>query len=512
MKHLAMLAAILLAAATASAQNLKITALELSSEPVAKVDFPVDLNGNKCGLVELALEADGVTFEGNIIGTPTHEGGVYRIFMTPGTRFLNIKYPGSESVLVNFRDYKVDKLLSQSLLTIKAEEPQHDIAANLDSNIGEVSDEAEMLYQQGGELMGAAKLSKAYEALRKAHELGHPKATYQLGFIYTDPFRASRNPIVEKMSGIHFEDNPVPKDLTMAAKLYEQSAEAGYVLAQFAIGECYEKGNGVKKNKEKAMEWYARAAEQGHIQAQEKLGKKVKKNKMLGITLSYGTADTQFIPSAFSSNSSDLSAATQGRTDSNGQACALVKVMLPFEKVTFSGDIAGETEFKTNEYWVYMPQGTKELTINYPDMKPLTVRFKEFGIERLEGKNTYSLHLSFPIDLLASGTQFTGEDCYLTALGYQERKDDQYLRWMQKGAELKHPLCMANVGNAYLGGLSLKRDVKRGIAMLEESSAMGCGQASFLLGLYYKTLAKKPKLAKTWFDKADEQGYSFPIE
>ena len=86
-----MLAAILLAAATASAQNLKITALELSSEPVAKVDFPVDLNGNKCGLVEVALTADGVVFEGNVIGTPTHEGGVYRIFMAPGTRFLNIK-------------------------------------------------------------------------------------------------------------------------------------------------------------------------------------------------------------------------------------------------------------------------------------------------------------------------------------------------------------------------------------------------------------------------------------
>lgn len=510
MKHLALLAAILLAAATASAQNLKITALELSSEPVAKVDFPVDLNGNKCGLVEVALTADGVAFEGNVIGTPTHEGGVYRIFMTPGTRFLNIKYPGSEPVLVNFRDYKVDKLLSQSLLTIKAEEPQHDIAAQLDSNIGEVSDEAEMLYQQGAELMGATKLSKAYEAFRKAHELGHPKATYQLGFIYTDPFRASRNPIVEKMSGIHFEDNPVPKDLTMAAKLYEQSAEAGYVLAQFAIGECYEKGKGVKKNKEKAMEWYARAAEQGNLEAQAKLGKKVKANKIGNVVVSYQVADMQFIPSAISSNPTDLSAATQGRTDGNGQACALVKVMLPFENVSFSGDIVGDTPFKTNEYWVYMPQGSKELTISYPDIEPVRVRFVELGIDQLEGKNTYSLHLSFPIDLLSSGVQFSGEDCYLTALGYQERKDDRFILWMQRGAELKNPKCMAFLGNLHLYGTLVKKDVSHGVSMLEEASALGCGEASYYLGMYYMLLGKNPKLGQQLLDKANEQGFQGP--
>ena len=503
-----MLAAILLAAATASAQNLKITALELSSEPVAKVDFPVDLNGNKCGLVEVALTADGVVFEGNVIGTPTHEGGVYRIFMAPGTRFLNIKYPGSESVLVNFRDYKVDKLLSQSLLTIKAEEPQHAIAAILDSNIEGISVEAEELYQQGHAFLLAHKFSNAFELFIKAHELGHPKATYQLGFIYTDIYKSMRNPIVEKTTGVHYEDNPVRRDMTVAAQYYRQSAEAGYVMAQFALGECYEKGQGVKKDKEKAREWYARAAEQGHLQAQAKLGKKVKKNKIFGLTISYGTADTKFFPTALSANSSDLSAATHGRTSKNGQPCALVKVMLPFEDVSFSGDVVGETEFKTNEYWVYMPQGTKELTIEYSDMEPVKVGFKQFGVKGLEGKNTYNLRMSFPIDMLTNDTNLTGEDCYVIGMGFVDRGDNQYLRWMQKGADLKYPQCMAIVGNAQLSGLlRLKKNTAQGIKTLEEASSMGCGQASYYLGLYYSEIVKNSRMGKKWFDKANEQGF-----
>lgn len=81
MKKILLLALILAAASTVRAQQLKITDVSASAAP-ARVEFPTDLNGNKCALVEIALQSDNVVFEGNVVGTPAHQGGVYRIYLT----------------------------------------------------------------------------------------------------------------------------------------------------------------------------------------------------------------------------------------------------------------------------------------------------------------------------------------------------------------------------------------------------------------------------------------------
>lgn len=53
--------------------------------------------------------------------------------------------------------------------------------------------------------------------------------------------------------------------------LMEQSAEAGFMLAQFVIGNCYEEGYGVGRDTSKAVYWWQKAAEQGLVDAKEKL-------------------------------------------------------------------------------------------------------------------------------------------------------------------------------------------------------------------------------------------------
>ena len=53
---------------------------------------------------------------------------------------------------------------------------------------------------------------------------------------------------------------------------YKEKAEQGDKEAQYQVGRCYEKGEGVPVDKEKAVEWYKKAAEQGHAEAQFYLG------------------------------------------------------------------------------------------------------------------------------------------------------------------------------------------------------------------------------------------------
>ena len=61
----------------------------------------------------------------------------------------------------------------------------------------------------------------------------------------------------------------------------------------------------------------------------------------------------------------DLTARTIPCKDMNGLECALVKVLVVGEGVKFSGNIIGNVEYKGNEYWVYMPDGSKRLKVTH---------------------------------------------------------------------------------------------------------------------------------------------------
>ncbi|MDP4002352.1 hypothetical protein [Methylobacterium sp. NEAU K] len=63
----------------------------------------------------------------------------------------------------------------------------------------------------------------------------------------------------------------MPRDLAVAAKLYEKLASAGYAPAEYKLAGHYEKGSGVVRDLDKAKLWYGRAAEQGHARSMHNL-------------------------------------------------------------------------------------------------------------------------------------------------------------------------------------------------------------------------------------------------
>lgn len=54
-------------------------------------------------------------------------------------------------------------------------------------------------------------------------------------------------------------DDGVPKFTYLAFIWYSKSAKRGFLPAQFAVAECYYKGNGIEKNLQKALKWYLKA-------------------------------------------------------------------------------------------------------------------------------------------------------------------------------------------------------------------------------------------------------------
>ncbi len=93
----------------------------------------------------------------------------------------------------------------------------------------------------------------AVRYLRRAAEMGHPKAQNHLAVCY----KLGRG---------------VPQNDSSAVKWLHQAAEQGEVDAQYNLGIAYMEGTGVGKNETTAVEWYKKAALQGKVSAQFNLG------------------------------------------------------------------------------------------------------------------------------------------------------------------------------------------------------------------------------------------------
>ena len=65
----------------------------------------------------------------------------------------------------------------------------------------------------------------------------------------------------------------VEKNLSKAVELYTKAADQGYAPAQCYLGRRYVMGEGVEKNLSKAVELFTKAADQGNAWAQCKLGR-----------------------------------------------------------------------------------------------------------------------------------------------------------------------------------------------------------------------------------------------
>ena len=97
---------------------------------------------------------------------------------------------------------------------------------------------------------------------------------------------------------------------------------------------------------------------------------------------------------SFKLASSDLTAQTQPRKDLNDRNCALIKVGVGLQGVQFEGGIMGNVENKTGEYWVYMPQGNRQLKVKHTNYAPVMVTFADYGVEKVESNRTYELTIT----------------------------------------------------------------------------------------------------------------------
>lgn len=106
-----------------------------------------------------------------------------------------------------------------------------------------------------------------------------------------------------------------------------------------------------------------------------------------------GAVDSTFSVETFRQLSTDVSAFVNVVRDLNGEACALVKVVAPSE-FAFSSPLGiVKRKDEVGEIWLYLPKGTKTLTLKHPQWGVL--RNYPLGM-KLESRMTYEMRLRIP--------------------------------------------------------------------------------------------------------------------
>ncbi len=110
---------------------LEIEVKSFEEKPMQIMDASIqkrDGNDSICALVKVILPEDKAEFEGNVVDSK-YKTTEYWVYLTPGTKHLNVKYPHYEPLMVNFADSLHHGLESKKIYELKLSLPPLPISA-----------------------------------------------------------------------------------------------------------------------------------------------------------------------------------------------------------------------------------------------------------------------------------------------------------------------------------------------------------------------------------------------
>lgn len=113
------------------AQGIEIKSFSMRMEPMTIPLQRMDNNGNVCALVKVIIPAAQTTFEGSLVGDCDFKTSEYWCYLTPGSKYLKVKYPGCDPLLVNFETLIGNGLIGKRIYELSLSISQENINSQL---------------------------------------------------------------------------------------------------------------------------------------------------------------------------------------------------------------------------------------------------------------------------------------------------------------------------------------------------------------------------------------------
>ena len=341
-------------------------------------------------------------------------------------------------------------------------------------------------------------LKKAYEWFKKSSDQGFVKATHNLGFCYLNGYGTEKN--LELMKKCFFEAAKkdfvpsictvgemyqkgigVEQNLTTAYQYYAKAAASqdkkaiaqmkvikeiakywapaykGNAKAQYMLGFCYYRGNGIERDNAKAEEWFLKSANQDYAPAQYNLA--------IFYSLQPNSKDNK-----------KLIAGWMIKAASNGH----VKAMVKLGEFYYTGEGVKEDYDKSVELW------EKAAKSNNADAMFL------LGKHRFNGRGIFNSgkDVDKAIELWTEAEKrghieaaYSLAEYYYKGTGLMNSGKDRSKAYplYRKAADGGHVEAMYRLGHDLYEGDDIKRDKTEGIKWLKKAAAKGHKKAKSFL-------------------------------
>ena len=274
---------------TAEAQEYTVksikdgTANEASSYEVRK-----DLLGNPCAILKVMASDKVSKAEGNVIGTPVQKPGATLVYITEGTKQIDLNFENHLQLSIKFPEHGIKAIKGGMLYVMTLEEGKKALTVKRDTTDAEgmaLLVEDELAFKN----IRNRDENKAYYWANKSANLGNAHGLCMLGIcnLYgygiTKDVQKARELFLKsaekgyvdayrKLGDMHSSSMYGMKDFPKAIEYMTIAAEKGDSKAQSNLASWYKDGKKVTKDLEKAHYWYLKAAEQGDVYSQNALG------------------------------------------------------------------------------------------------------------------------------------------------------------------------------------------------------------------------------------------------
>ncbi len=349
----------------------------------------------------------------------------------------------------------------------------------------------------------------------------------------------------DEIAALYATAEQIPEDeAEKRAEAFLQAAEHGYAPAEYALGLCWETGNGLPRSHSRGAVYFRLAAEQGHAEAAWHLacflrGKykgtpevdeayfwlrvaaelgSAGAQRMLGDCFNTGEGITENpLRAAFwytrAAENGDFRAAYQLALlyrDGRG-----VRQKTPYEK--YYAEIALNGGYRPAESLV------RQMGEHVFSEVPARIEIKNRNEDRFElGMRAYQegiytitvlLYNLAARDGYARAQNSLGV-CYANGDGV-EKDEATAFTWYTLAAKGGYDLALLNLGDCYRDGRGTQKDEEKAFACYLQAAENGYAQAQYVVGNCYfdATLADRDlPTAMKWYEKAALQGYPEALE
>ena len=369
-----------------------------------------------------------------------------------------------------------DALAKEELIKRKATDDAQRILKEVESRSLKRTDEdnIEKLLQKNNNQSGRLDYNfQPYsQDLAKRAEAGDAKAQYNLGVCYA------------KGEGVN-------QEFKYAVSWWTKAAKQDFVLAQHDLGNCYYNGDGINKDYKEAVMWYTKSSVKGYAASQYNLGN----------CYFYGTGVGK-----------DEKEAVKWYTKSAEQGN--VDAQRNLGLCYYKGTGVEKDEQKAAKWF------TGSHAVPY---SPELVRKADSG----DGLAQYNLGIAF---YMGAGVgkdekeavkwytksaeqgnpqaQYNLARCYSTGVGVA-KNEKEAVKWYTKSADQGDMAGQFCLGLCYINGTGVKKDEKKAVKLFTEPALSGHPMAQNSLGRCYATgtgVRKDENAAVRWYTRSAEKG------